>query len=128
MPGDYLLDANIVIAIFNGDQSAVANLRQGTVFLSTIVLGELYYGAIQSSQSLENQKPLSDFADRFTVLPVSRVTSLQYGAVKGQLRRIGRPIPDNDIWIAACAREHGLILATRDEHFSYVEGLSVSRW
>ncbi|HEV8045487.1 MAG TPA: PIN domain-containing protein [Rubrobacter sp.] len=44
------------------------------------------------------------------------------------MRRIGRPIPENDIWIAATALQHGLVLVTRDSHFEHVEGLRVERW
>ena len=48
--------------------------------------------------------------------------------VKDELRQKGRPIPENDIWIAAIAREHKLVLATRDKHFDQVEGLKVDKW
>jgi tRNA(fMet)-specific endonuclease VapC len=51
-----------------------------------------------------------------------------YGAIRDELRRKGRPIPDNDIWVAAIARQHNLTLITRDTHFQEIEGLSIGSW
>jgi len=55
-------------------------------------------------------------------------TAHQYGIVKELLRRKGRPIPENDVWIAATALLHGLPLVTRDAHFAHVDGLVVEVW
>lgn len=55
-------------------------------------------------------------------------TALQYGRIKQRLRRRGRPIPENDLWIAATAIQHQLVLASRDDHFTEVEGLTGERW
>lgn len=52
----------------------------------------------------------------------------QYGQIKDKLRRIGRPIPENEIWIAAIAQQHDLALVTRDGHFGLVENLAVATW
>ncbi len=49
---------------------------------------------------------------------------MRYAAIKDYLRREGTPIPTNDLWIAASTLQHGLILATRDEHFDAIEGLA----
>jgi predicted nucleic acid-binding protein len=51
-----------------------------------------------------------------------------YGEVKAELARLGKPIPDNDLWIAAVARQHDLPLATRDAHFALVPGLKTLAW
>jgi len=48
--------------------------------------------------------------------------------VKNALLAKGRPIPENDVWIAALARQHDLVLVTRDEHFAEVDGLTLARW
>jgi len=71
---------------------------------------------------------IEEFANDISILSVSRVTAILFGKIKSQLRAIGRPIPDNDRWIAATAIQHGLPLATRDDHFGFVEGLVVVRW
>ena len=51
-----------------------------------------------------------------------------YGEIKTALRRLGRPLPENDIWIAAIAIQHGLTLVSRDAHFDHLVGLSLDRW
>ena len=63
-----------------------------------------------------------------SVLSCDLGTAHVYGEVKDELRLKGRPIPENDVWIAAVARQHGLMLVTRDEHFQHVNGLGVEGW
>lgn len=55
-------------------------------------------------------------------------TAREYGLIKDQLRKKGRPIPENDIWIAAVARQKDFVLATRDAHFFEIENLEVENW
>lgn len=55
-------------------------------------------------------------------------TSQQYGKIKNGLRVKGRPIPENDIWIAAICKQHGLTLISRDEHFKEIDGLPITAW
>ena len=62
-----------------------------------------------------------------SVLPVNAATAEHYGIVKEVLRAKGRPLPENDIWIAAAA-QHGLAVVSRDEHFREVDGLELARW
>lgn len=52
----------------------------------------------------------------------------EYGVIKNQLRVKGRPIPENDIWIAAVARQRDLVLVSRDDHFAKVEGIKLEKW
>jgi tRNA(fMet)-specific endonuclease VapC len=52
----------------------------------------------------------------------------QYGVIKNALRAKGRPIPENDIWIAAIAMQYHLTLVARDGHFQEVDGLVVGQW
>lgn len=55
-------------------------------------------------------------------------TAREYGVIKNALREKGRLIPENDIWIAAIARQHDLTLVTRDEHFKEIKHLKVEMW
>jgi tRNA(fMet)-specific endonuclease VapC len=129
MSGRYLLDTNIVIALF-ADESAVKD-RLGEaeeVFVPSIVLGELYYGARKSRRVAENMARIDDFAARNVVLGCGTETARRYGEVKNGLREKGRPVPENDIWIAAMALQNGMILVARDAHFREVEGLRVEAW
>lgn len=93
-----------------------------------MVLGELYFGALKSQRQEANLRRVEEFTNASNVLPVDAGAARHYGEVRDGLRRIGRPIPENDIWIAATALRHGLVLVTRDSHFEHVEGLRVERW
>lgn len=62
------------------------------------------------------------------VIDISVSVSERYGDLKQQLRAVGKPIPDNDLWIAATAIEHHLVLVTRDKHFELIPGLTVETW
>jgi tRNA(fMet)-specific endonuclease VapC len=93
--------------------------------LSSVVLGELLAGFAVGSREAQNRRELATFLDspRVDVLPVTTDTATFYATVFALLRRKGRPIPTNDLWIAATALEHGLSLVTSDVHFREIEGL-----
>jgi tRNA(fMet)-specific endonuclease VapC len=129
MNGRFLLDTNIVIALFAGEISVTDRLLEAQeVFVPSIVLGELYYGARKSRRVQENLARIEEFATRSVVLGCDAETARQYGDVKGSLREKGRPIPENDIWIAAIALQHDLTLIGRDAHFREVNDLKVEAW
>ena len=127
--GKFLLDTNIVIALFAREATVQQRLAEaGEVFLPSIVLGELYYGARNSNRITENLARIDDFVASSTVLSCDIATAQQYGEIKHKLRAKGRPIPENDIWIAAIAMQYQLTLVARDGHFQEVEGLQVEAW
>jgi tRNA(fMet)-specific endonuclease VapC len=127
--GKYLLDTNIVIALFAGEQPVLTHLKDANeVFIPSIVIGELFYGARKSSQTSKNQQRIEAFIAANTILACDAVTGFHYGNIKEQLRQEGKPIPENDIWIAAIALQFDIILVSRDEHFSAVQGLTVECW
>lgn len=129
MNGRYLLDTKIVIAIFAGEAVVRQQLAgAGEVFVPSIVLGELYYGAQKSARIAANVARVDEFAANNTVLVCDTETARQYGEIKSELRAQGRPIPENDIWIAAVAKQHQLALVTRDGHFNHVAGLLIEVW
>jgi tRNA(fMet)-specific endonuclease VapC len=129
MSGRFLLDTNIVIAIFATEASVHAKLVSTTeVFVPCIVLGELYYGAYKSSRVTENIAKISQFAATSAVLASDAATAQVYGEIKNGLRAKGRPIPENDIWIAAITMQYNLTLVTRDSHFGEVDGLVIESW
>ena len=127
--GRYLLDTNIVIAIF-ADEMIVQERRQSAdkVYLPSPAIGELYYGARKSDRPTENLAKINQIIQQIRIIPCNLGTARWYGIIKDQLRRKGRLIPDNDIWIAAIAMQHGLILVTRDAHFDNVESLQTEHW
>jgi tRNA(fMet)-specific endonuclease VapC len=129
MSGRFILDTNIVIAIFGGETSIKEHLlKADEVFISSTVLGELFFGAFKSKRSKTNLKRISDFADSISTLMCDKDTAYQYGIVKNKLQDKGKPIPENDIWIAAVAMQNNLILVTRDGHFAEIEDLKYEKW
>lgn len=129
MTGRFLLDTNIVIALFAKEAVIQVNLANAAeVFVPSIVLGELYYGANKSLRVAENIAKIDEFAAMSSILVCGTRTAQEYGQIKNGLRAKGRPIPENDIWIAALGKQHGLTLITRDAHFGEVDGLMIETW
>jgi len=129
MSGKYLLDTNIVIALFADETSVKDHLAEtGEIYVPSIVIGELYYGAHKSSRAKDNLARIDDFAASNVVLGCDAETARHYGEVKNSLRLKGRPVPENDIWIAAIAVQHDFTVVSRDTHFSEVESLKVEVW
>ncbi|PKL39393.1 MAG: VapC toxin family PIN domain ribonuclease [Candidatus Riflebacteria bacterium HGW-Riflebacteria-1] len=125
MSGKYLLDTNIVIALFQGEQPILDKIIQfKSVFTPSIVVGELYVRAFKSSKIKENVTRINEFALKNEILSCDQHTAKIYGEIKSGLKSIGKPIPENDIWIAATAMQYNLTLITRDSHFNDVSGLS----
>ncbi|MBD6619381.1 type II toxin-antitoxin system VapC family toxin [Komarekiella sp. 'clone 1'] len=129
MSGRYLLDTNIIIALFADEAVIKNNLAQADeVFIPSIAIGELYYGARKSRRPQENLTRVDELVANSTVLVCDAETAHQYGEVKNKLRLRGRPLPENDIWIAALALQYELTLVTRDAHFQEVENLQIVGW
>jgi tRNA(fMet)-specific endonuclease VapC len=128
MPGKVLLDTNIIIALLSGEKTVTRHFTEAEVFVPSTALGELYYGARKSAHAAANLARIGEFARSVVVLSCDAVTAQFYGRIKDALRLKGRPIPENDIWIASAAQQFGLPLATRDEHFKEVDGLSLQAW
>lgn len=129
MSGRYLLDTNIIIALFAGDIAVMNQLQNAQeVFVPSIVVGELYYGAQRSGRVKQNVAKIDNFKAVNTILVCDGTTASIYGTFKNALRQKGRPIPENDIWIAAIALQHNLALITRDAHFKEVDDLQIETW
>jgi tRNA(fMet)-specific endonuclease VapC len=129
MSGKYLLDTNIVIALFAEDPSVQKHIaKAGEIFIPVTVIGELFFGAFKSERPKANSARIENFAASNTVLPCDIGTSREYGHIKDILLKNGCPIPENDIWIAALAMEHGLTLISRDEHFKNINVLKRATW
>ena len=127
--GNYLLDTNIVIAMVANDAAVQEGIRNaGEVYLAAPVIGELYYGARKSGKTAENVATIDLLTQRLPRLDCNLETAQWYGIIRNRLQRKGRPIPNNDIWIAATAIQHDLVLVTRDSHFDEVDTLQVQRW
>jgi len=129
MNGKRLLDSNLVIAYLENEQAVVERvLAADEVFVSAVALGELQYGARNSTRVDENLERIHRFLQVAKVVPCDEQTAAIYGVIKQQLRTKGRMIPDNDIWIAAASRQMDVKLVSRDQHFSAVDNLDWETW
>ncbi len=102
--------------------------RAGEVFVPAVALGELFFGAVKSGRPAENTARVEQFASERTVITCDLDVAREYGRLKQRLKEKGRPIPENDIWIAAAAKHHEMVLATRDRHFVEIEDLRTTDW
>jgi tRNA(fMet)-specific endonuclease VapC len=129
MNGRFLLDTNIVIALFADEAIVKDNLAQANeVFIPSIVIGELCFGARKSGRIGANLARVDELVAGSIILVCDAETARQYGEVKNKLRLKGRPLPENDVWIAALALQYALILVTRDAHFQEVKNLQTVVW
>lgn len=104
-------------------------MQNGSEFaIPATVMGELYFGAEKSVNRKENTAKLRLFESSITILESNAETAKHYGKIKHDLLLKGKPIPENDIWIAAVTMQTSAILVTRDTHFSHVSGLSIEAW
>jgi len=93
-----------------------------------VVLGELHYGDARAQRRAEQLANIRELLRVATLLLPDRNTAQCYGEVKAELAQAGKPIPDNDIWIASVARQYELPLATRDAHFRFISRLTTLGW
>lgn len=129
MSGRYLLDTDIILALFANDHAVIEQIEDADeVFVPSIVLGELYYGARRSGRSRENIAWIYEFAEASTVLACDAETARWYGVIKDLLRQKGGMLPENDVWIAALSLHYGLTLVTRDPRFQEVTNLKIENW
>jgi tRNA(fMet)-specific endonuclease VapC len=125
-----LIDTNIYSYALKGDEIVVEVLREtDEIGFSVISIGELLSGFKQGGMEQKNRKELDQFLDspRVTVYTVDEDTTEFYAQILLGLRQIGKPVPTNDIWIAAVAFQNGLKLFTKDAHFQSIAGLSLHR-
>ena len=113
-----LLDTNVIAKLLNKDPAAISLIQKiDTLFTSIIVVGKLYFAADNSSKRDANFKNFQDALSCMEIIQIDDAVCQSYAKIKLDLKRKGKPIPDNDIWIAACACVHGIPLATFDHHF-----------
>ncbi len=99
--------------------------KETTITVPSIVLGELYFGVYRSSNPVKHMQQVKQFIDNCEVFPIDAETAEIYAIVKTNLLKKGKPIPENDIWIAAIAKQCNLFLVTFDKHFFEVDDLKL---
>ncbi len=129
MSGEFLLDTSAVIAILRGREGAAERFQDADgVCINATVLGELYYGALRSPRVDESVARIEAFLDLVAIRRCTEKTAQHYARIKAELQAQGLPIPENDLWIAATALQHNLILVARDDHFDRIANLRKERW
>ncbi len=121
-----LLDTNAYAAFKKNDLLAVSTLKSVEyIGLDVIVLGELLSGFKGGFKEAENKRELEQFLDspRVHIIQLDETTAAFYATIYWNLKKKGKPIPTNDIWVAASAMRHALSLFSFDDHFNHIEGL-----
>ncbi len=120
------LDTSVAIDVLaaNADARLLSSVNEH--LLPAPVVGELRYGALNSRNAAENLAKVEALVTRCAVLNVTVATAKVYAELRLALRQKGKPIPENDLWIAALCVEHQVPLAAVDAHFDAIDDLK--RW
>jgi predicted nucleic acid-binding protein len=92
------------------------------------VLGEFRYGIMGSRHRETYEEWLNAHLRDFDLLTITAETTVPYAALRATLKRLGRPIPANDAWIAALAMQHRMPILSRDEHFDELSEVQRIAW
>lgn len=133
---NYLLDTNHWSYLQRREAMVVNHIQslpdEATLYMPVVAQAELLAGVELAVSEPRKQELRTLYRQVITktadILLITSEVAEQFAHIFANLRRKGRPIDTNDIWIAAIARVHNLIVVTNDEHFQYVEGLQVENW
>jgi tRNA(fMet)-specific endonuclease VapC len=124
-----ILDTNALSAFVDGEPGLGAILRaQHRAAIPVVVLGEFRYGIAGSRHRKTYEAWLETHLRDFDLLAITPETTLPYASLRTTLKRLGRPIPANDAWIAALAMQHRLSILSRDAHFDALPGVQRVKW
>ena len=124
-----ILDTNALSALLDKEAGLLEVIGEAPeLALPVIVLGEYRFGVALSKRRAEYEAWLAREISLFRVLPVTEETSSHYAAIRLELKASGTPIPANDAWIAALARQHRLAIVSRDTHFDSVKDVQRLGW
>lgn len=122
----YLLDTNhasLLLRRISTIADRVARAIDSELLLCRPSVGELWYMIFNSSRVESNQRELETFLRDFRLVEFDAPAAVEFGRIKAEQRRAGRPLPDIDIQIAAVARVNDLTLLTDDAHFASIRDL-----
>lgn len=124
-----VLDTNALSAVAD-NISAVMQVfvNAHTVELPVIVLGEDRFGIARSLRRDNYEQWLTKLIASSRVLDMNEHTTRNYAHVRLELKKMGRPIPSNDLWIVALSRQHSLPILSRDRHFDGISGVARISW
>ncbi len=124
-----ILDTNALSAVADNVSGAVqVFIGAGAIALPVIVLGEYQFGIAQSRLRNHYETWLERLIAASRILDIDEQTATHYAQVRVELKKVGKPIPSNDVWIAALCRQHSLPILSRDSHFDAVSGVTRLTW
>ena len=124
-----ILDTNALSALAAKDPNLIATIRPAPRLCTTLIsLGEYKYGLLGSRKRDELERWLDAFLRKAETLYPNMATLDDYAAIRRELKLAGTPIPANDCWIAALARQHRMPVISRDSHFDHVRGALRLDW
>lgn len=124
-----ILDTNALSAVADGEASAVELVAGADrIAVPVIVLGEYRMGIAQSRYRASYESWLREWIAAVFVLDINEKTTQSYASIGLELKKKGKPIPANDLWIAALCRQHSLPLLSRHRHFDFVSDLQRHDW
>ena len=127
--GSLAVDTNAVIVYREGVPEVCSLIEESEIiFLPVTVLGELLFGAANSGRPQENELAIRRFLSQSFLMTIDESIAVRYANLRLELKKIGRPIPENDIWIAASCLEYDVALLSRDTHFDHIPKLQVIKW
>ena len=129
----FMLDTNICIYIAKNQPECVLhkfeNLSVGEVGMSTITYGELMFGCHKSKHSKKTKTMIEKLAGLIPALPIPIEAGNIYGEIRTKLEEVGKPIGNNDLWIAAHAMSMNLTLVSNNlKEFSRIKKLKLDNW
>jgi len=124
-----ILDTNALSAAADREPAALEVVASAEwLAVPVIVLGEYRLGIAHSRRRADYENWLREWINTVMVLDVDEETTHHYAVIGLELRRMGKPIPTNDLWIAALCRQHALPIVSRDKHFDLVAGIQRIDW
>jgi len=124
-----MLDTSVAIELLDGNTDAGTWVRQfARLELSVVAFAELHFGAIKSAFPAAELARLDSLVMDCEVVELDVTAATTYAELKLGLERLGKRIPENDLWIAAISIARGLPLASIDHHHSWISKLTVMRW
>jgi tRNA(fMet)-specific endonuclease VapC len=124
-----ILDTNALSAVAYGETSVVNHIGKAErIAVPVVVLGEYRFGIAQSRHRASYESWLKEWIAAVMILNIDEETTHSYSAIGLELKKEGKPIPTNDLWIAALCRQHSLPLLSRDRHFDVISGLRRIAW
>jgi tRNA(fMet)-specific endonuclease VapC len=124
-----LIDTNAISEFFLGNEEVLAKIAEAEIiYISVVVLGELYAGFKNGTREKQNRQWLKQFCAKpsIQIADVTNETAEIFSDIMHSLRKKGKPIPTNDVWLAAQAFETGSAFITFDKHFTNIHGLRLA--